>query len=94
MNIRVKHTKTLEFSTDNDEISIPILFEFKFLYSGWELDEVGCIVEFCGNKRLVASDHGTLYLVPENEAISFLEGFLFDYKNAIENTNKALSFLT
>lgn len=95
MKIEVKHTKTLEFSSDdgNDTIPIDILFEFKFLYSGWELDEVGSIVEFCGHKRLVASNHGELYLVPEDEAVSFLEGFLFDYKNAIEKTNKALSFL-
>ena len=86
-------TKTLEFALDDEIISLPVLFEFNFLYSGWELDSIGYIVKYCGNYRLVASDHGNLFLVPKDEAITYLNGFLVDYENALGKTKRALSFL-
>ncbi len=93
MKIEVRHTKTLEFSMDGESISLPILFEFNILYSGWELDSVGYIVKYCGSYRLVASNHGKLQLILKGEAIPYLTGFLLDYETAIDKTKRALSFL-
>lgn len=93
MKIEVRQVKSLEFSMDGESISLPVLFEFNFLYSGWELDYIGYIVEYCGCKRLVASDHDGLYLVPKDESVTYLKGFLIDYKNAIEKTSTAIDIL-
>jgi hypothetical protein len=99
----------ITFSTEKccyiDGIKAPILHEFNFLYSGWELDNYGYVVEYQGLPRLISSEHGKFRLVPNNsfnEAesdalavdVELLTGYINDYKTAIEKTQKAIDLLT
>jgi hypothetical protein len=59
------------------------------LWSGWECDANAWIVEDEGKKKLVTSNHGSLYF----EDASFLENKIKEYEAAIEKSKEMLALL-
>lgn len=57
-NIEILEKKVLII----DDVEYNIIKEFFVPQIGWELDYLAYIVEYEGKKRLVCSDHGTLYM--------------------------------
>ncbi len=96
--------KTIKVVTIDDE-NYPVIFEFPVLWQGWELDDVGYIIEYDGENRLVWSDHGEFKLIsnvapkpivdlPTNPLdIDILSNFIKKYKEVIESTKRAIDLL-
>ena len=59
------------------------------LWSGWECDDSAWVVEENNQKRLVASNHGSLYF----EDAQFLENKIKEYHDAITNSIRLLRLL-
>lgn len=59
------------------------------LWSGWECDANAWIVEDQGKRKLVASNHGSLYF----EEANFLENKIKEYEAAIEKSKAMLELL-
>lgn len=63
-----------------------ILFEFPVLYSGWECDEKGYVVDVDGKSCIVLTSHGRTYFAKNAE----LEFKIKEYKEAIKKSEQAL----
>lgn len=98
--------KTVKVVTIDDE-DYPVIFEFPVLWRGWELDDVGYIIEYDDKNRLIWSDHGEFKLISNTEPesitesitsspldVSILTNFIKKYKSAIDNTEYAINLLT
>jgi len=56
-----------------DGVKYPILKKFTVLHPGWELDDIGYIIDYQGIPRLVLSDHGTFDFVEQDLRNYFYE---------------------
>lgn len=64
-----------------------ILKQFKLLYSGWELDDLGWIVEFTDASRaIILTNHGSPYVARKSVLLDKIK----EYEEVIEQTHKAL----
>ena len=67
-----------------------VLYEFPVLHSGWEMDNVGQVVDFTdGSSGLILTNHGRPYI----GTIAGLEAKVKEYEKAIEETDKAMTRL-
>lgn len=96
--------KTIKVVTIDGE-DYPVIHEIPILWQGLELDDVGYIIQYDGENRLVLSDHGEFKLIsniaPEPIVdlptdpmdVSILTNRIKSYKNAIENTKQGIKLL-
>jgi hypothetical protein len=66
-----------------------IVSKFKILNHEWEMDGYGYIVENEGYKKMVITNHGKPAFVPKN----YLDAKISEYKEVIQETEKALSLI-
>jgi uncharacterized protein YlzI (FlbEa/FlbD family) len=68
-----------------------ILYEFKIMYEGWQLDEIGYVVKMeNGKKAIVETDHG----MPVLSSIQNLQDKIKEYESAIKGTQKAIKIVS
>lgn len=69
-----------------------IFIEFPILHKGWELDEVGYLVEYKRDGKtkiaFALSDHDNFELVLDSE---YLDDKIREYQKAIEQTSSAIA---
>lgn len=67
------------------------IFEFPVLYTGWECDGKGWIVEGKnGKRRILLTSHGMEYFGSQDE----LGGLISEYQSAIDKTREVLALLS
>ena len=74
-------------------VSAEILKEFSVLWAGWEMDDVAWVVDVGGKVSLVVANHGALALLTGPLALSFLNGKIMDYNDAVKESQTALKLL-
>lgn len=71
-----------------------ILFNFKVLWDGWEMDNDAAIVELDnGEKRLLITDHGGARCPLNSKAMEFLANKSEEYLKLVADNTKAMEWL-
>lgn len=83
-----------------DGVEYDIIKEFFVPQVGWELDYMAYIIEYEGERRLVYSDHGELYIIDKDlrddlgrKDQNFIEITIEVQEEHIENLKEALKLL-
>ena len=73
------------------EHNLEVIYQFPVMYSGWECDYNGWVVEEIASKerKIVLSNHNTLYFADIKE----IEECIDEYQDVINKTKKALELL-
>ncbi len=66
-----------------------LLLEFPILYSGWEIDNIGWVIEDQKIVKLILTSHGGPYVATPKDLKEKIE----EYKAALAKTEKALNML-
>lgn len=66
-----------------------ILLEFPILHSGWEMDNIGWIIQANGKRSVLTTRHGSPYLMSLHEA----EEKIAEYNKAIDGMRAAIGAL-
>lgn len=88
-----------------DGVDYTVLYHFNVAHIGWESDHNGYIINYDGQNRLVLSNHGKFYMVDDDKVSPFgeihqrkdvleLQLQIDSYRELINNTNKAIEYLT
>lgn len=76
--------------TEEEYVNRKVIYRFKRLWSGWELDTTGEIIEReNGTRAIILTNHGRPYLASEEE----LRDDLVKYRTALADTQTALDIL-
>lgn len=64
------------------------ILEFRVMYCGWEMDDLGWIVEDDdGEKKILLTSHGQEYIAEPDELLDSIA----EYQDVIEETKQALA---
>lgn len=66
-----------------------VIHYFEVLYSGWECDGMAWIIDMDNTKKLIMTNHGTMY----EAQLSELQGLLKYYAETMQETQKAVDLL-
>ena len=66
-----------------------VVHYFEVLYSGWECDGMAWVIDMEGTKKLIMTNHGSMY----EAELSELQGLLKYYAETMQETQKAVDLL-
>lgn len=65
------------------------MYYFEVLYSGWDCDGMAWIIDMQGTKKLIMTNHGSMY----EAQLSELQELLKYYAQTLKDTQKAVDLL-
>lgn len=66
-----------------------VVYYFEVLYSGWDCDGMAWIIDMQGTKKLIMTNHGSMY----EAQLSELQELLKYYAQTLKDTQKAVDLL-